>query len=74
MFLLISSASIWISGCQTEELIKKLKHDNPAVRVNAIWKLGKIGLEAKGRYQFLPNHYKMETIGFVLTQQRHSRK
>ena len=48
MFLLISSASIWISGCQTEELIKKLKHDNPAVRVNAIWKLGKIGFRGKG--------------------------
>ena len=79
IFLLISSVSNWISGCHTQEqkgqkLVKKLQHGNPEVRVNAAWKLGKIGLEAKGRYQFLPNHYKMETIGFFLTQQRHSRK
>ena len=52
MFLLISSATIWISGCQTQEqkvqeLVKKLQHDNPAVRVNAAWKLGEIGLGAK---------------------------
>ena len=25
-----------------------MKHDNPAVRVNAIWKLGKIGFRGKG--------------------------
>ena len=79
MFLLISSVSIWISGCQTQEqkvqeLVKKLQHGNPEVRVNAAWKLGEIGLEAKGQYQFLPNHYKMEIIGFASIQQKHSRK
>jgi len=53
IFLLISSVSNWISGCHTQEqkvqkLVKKLQHGNPEVCVNAAWKLGEIGLEAKG--------------------------
>ena len=74
MFLLISSASIWISGCQTEELIKKLKHDNPAVRVNAIWKLGKIGLEAKGAVPVLTQSLQNGNNWVCLDSARHSRK